>query len=108
MLALKPTAIGITIGIIIANVPQEVPVANAIKAERINTIAGTKASGKPPPTTTSERKEARPKPPSAGDDLIIVPIDQAITRITRAGTIDLIPLMSASLASLILNRPLQI
>ena len=107
LLAARPTAIGITMGIMMAKVPQEVPVAKAMSAERMNTIAGTRASGNPPPTTTSERKDARPSPPSSGDDLMIVPMDQAITRITRAGTIDLIPLMSASDASLILKRPRQ-
>ena len=100
LLDAKPTAIGMTIGIMIANVPQLVPVANAIRAERTNTIAGTRESGNPPPTTTSERYEANPSPPSSGLDFMIVPIDHAITRMTRAGTIDLIPFIRASEASL--------
>ena len=97
----RPTAIGITIGIMIAKVPQLVPVAKAIRAERRNTMAGTRERGKPPPTTTSDRYAARPRPPSAGLDLMIVPMDHAITRITSAGTMDLIPSISAEEASLI-------
>ena len=48
-----------------------------------DTIAGTRARGKPPPTTTSDKKDAKPRPPSSGEDLIIVPIDQAITCVGR-------------------------
>ena len=89
-----------TIGIMMAKVPQLVPVANAIRAERTNTIAGTRERGNPPPTTTSDRYDASPSPPSSGLDLMIVPIDHAMTRMTRAGTIDLIPFIKASDASL--------
>ena len=107
LLDAKPTAIGMTIGIIMANVPQLVPVAKAMRAERTNTIAGTRANGKPPPTTTSDRYEANPSPPSSGLDLMMVPMDHAITRITRAGTIDFIPFIKASDASLMFISLLQ-
>src|SRR5690554_982711 len=96
--------IGIVIGIIIANVPQLVPVEKAIKAERAKTIIGTNANGKPPATTVSDKNEAKPSPPSSGDAEIIVPIDQAIVKIIKAGTIDPIPSFNASEAVLIVNR----
>src|SRR5690554_833915 len=79
----KPLTMGIVMGIIIAKVPQDVPVEKAIKAERAKTITGTRAKGKPPATTASDRKLAKPRPPSAGASVIIVPIDQAMARIKR-------------------------
>ena len=100
----KPLTMGIVMGIIMAKVPHEVPVENDIRAERVKTITGTRAKGKPPATTASERKLARPNPPSAGDSVMIVPIDQAIAKIKRAGTIELIPSLKASEASLMENR----
>src|SRR5690554_3085696 len=92
------------IGIIMAKVPQEVPVEKAINAERAKTIMGTRAKGKPPDTTASERKDARPSPPSSGDAFIIVPILQAIVRIRRAGTIEPTPSFKASEASFMVKR----
>ncbi len=88
----------------IAKVPQDVPVEKEIKAERANTIIGTKAKGNPPETTASERKLDNPSPPSAGEEEIIVPIDQAIVKIIKAGTIEPIPSLRASEELLMVNN----
>ena len=53
--SVNPTTIGIIIGIMMPNVPQLVPVANAITADSAKTIAGSIHNGKELFTTSSER-----------------------------------------------------
>ena len=95
---------GRVIGIIIAKVPQLVPVAKAIRALRINTNIGRIESGKLPFTNTSLRYTESPSPPSDGLLLIIPPIVHANVRITRAGAMVFIPSKRAVELSLILNN----
>ncbi len=82
---------GITMGIIMANVPQLVPVEKEIRQEIINTTTGSSYSRNPPLTTSSDRNKERPRPPFSGVLFIKDPIDHAMASIMSAGTMDLIP-----------------